>query len=984
MQLYKKKCTCNKITQTSGGEYQPFNDINNLKVQNSYYAQTELLRTKNGTPNRPSLLLLEDFRFNLPEGARVRNIAIIYQQMKIGLDRDKSPQIGKPTINLQNAKGVKTSSQTGQAPTVDNKTETLNFSCNINAEIVNNPKFAVQFRYPANSNMNEGYFRIYNILVEVSYVVPKFSLSLDKAKGVYNGDEFEIVAKLSNLEPTSFVPMVTINVPIGFTLERFESNGAFEQRSARVLLWYPKIFGVSSDTLTLHFSTNVTYPGSSTSYIGTFDISEAINSNYKTLNVTVLKPNPVIEEIIADDEPLVPDDEMQPDEDNPIFEFESGEYFNFMFSLTPEEISETGIPSSTGKKWVMSVYTNPNFEISDFTNERERAHAILHEDKLDDYGNFNERYYQNLVCDNTAILWAGTVGRSRILRQINYAIYPKNKNPPSISILEVKGEELDRLGDGYNYTVQSFLKKIKTEEYPHDWKYNFRLGVFNNGIKENIEIVPYTDSNGQKQELIVDHNDYDNLDIKTMIKNSNWSKMAKGDNYESVTVEFTYHKEYPLYILVTGDYQEANSDGKIYFTEPCIVESRRYVGRQSNGIYPIPIEATRGNTTSAEETIPALRTAAELIFYNLPLPENYGTNDEFAVQGIELTGTIEKADEMIITAKLTSPSGESHIRSVTVNDYELHSNNDNQFSMGGFGDLWGFNTLDLIELEDWDVEVTVANTINPTAGTINFNNVELTFYVVDVEQTQVKTYINGEDLSYYGLFLRDLKIPEGLNTDLNWIDVNGTDTNIPSKQAIREKTMTLEFDIGESCQLLENTQALRRLTSLLITKRDEYNKPIPNIIRFSHYPDLYWEYILEDTLDNNLKITSYEVKAKLTIPSGTAFSYQEKVSNTYGFVDGLTHINPVITLKPLSNALIITEMVSGQTFNMACPDYENKIIQLNCKNRKAILKTDHDTSTGTDISRYVDLNSDWFRLLGEYAFDTANCIITNIKFRERW
>ena len=54
-----------------------------------------------------------------------------------------------------------------------------------------------------------------------------------------------------------------------------------------------------------------------------------------------------------------------------------------------------------------------------------------------------------------------------------------------MSIVTPSKEELDRLGDGFSYTVESWLKETTTEEYVRNWGKNFRIGVFNNQIESN-------------------------------------------------------------------------------------------------------------------------------------------------------------------------------------------------------------------------------------------------------------------------------------------------------------------------------------------------------------------------------------------------------------------------------------------------------------------------------------------------------------------
>ena len=79
------------------------------------------------------------------------------------------------------------------------------------------------------------------------------------------------------------------------------------------------------------------------------------------------------------------------------------------------------------------------------------------------------------------------------------------------------------------------------------------------------------------------------------------------------------------------------------------------------------------------------------------------------------------------------------------------------------------------------------------------------------------------------------------------------------------KLNVLGRNIQNSCDVTTSTDMLRQVVQLLMTHRDEYNKPIPKRIEFSNYPDVYWEYILEDTFDAEIEISDYTVKAKLVV-----------------------------------------------------------------------------------------------------------------------
>ena len=161
-------------------------------------------------------------------------------------------------------------------------------------------------------------------------------------------------------------------------------------------------------------------------------------------------------------------------------------------------------------------------------------------------------------------------------------------------------------------------------------------------------------------------------------------------------------------------------------------------------------------------------------------------------------------------------------------------------------------------------------------------------------------------------------------------------------------------------------------------------EPIPKRIEFSHYPDLYWEYILEDAVKPELEINTYKLKVKLTIPSGTAYTKTPTQTHTTGFVNGLAHVNPTITIKPTGATLLIREVETGQVFQMGYTEYDGKFYEIDCENRRVYIKTNIEDANLIDISSYVDINSDWFRLLGEFSFETTNCAIHDVKYHERW
>ena len=560
---------------------------------------------------------------------------------------------------------------------------------------------------------------------------------------------------------------------------------------------------------------------------------------------------------------------------------------------------------------------------------------------------------------------------------------------PFYTLLQLSTEELDRLGNGYPYIVQSYLKHSTTDDYVRDWYYNNRIGVFNNAIEDNIT-VEEVEIDGEIVDVITDTTDYTNLTDEEIFENAEyWSSEIGGLNeYNNVECEFTYNEDYPLYLIMTGDYEKAENfgfdPGTITYTEPNIIEKTVYNGREHNGNYPTPIINLIGEDNVAETQIPTLDTTNPVILYDYPLDEDYGTNDEISIRGIEVTGTIAQSDELVLTGKLINPNGITGERTTIINNTDTQPDNDSTFKLGGLGDLWGFKTQDITNLEDWELQITINNILLEDIANINLGDINLTIYTEKLDKQNINIKVDGEDLSYYGAFIEEVNIPEGLETDTDFLTIDGTDTNDAYRQNIREKEIELTLSLGE-CDLQTSTDMLRQLAKVLVNEKDSYNRPIPKRIEFSHYPDVYFEYIMKEAFEVTNETTYYDIKAKLTIPAGTAYSKEVSTTNITGYVQGLAAVSPLISFKPQSNVIEINELVSSQRFSMGYDgDWQSKIVELDCANRIAYLKTNEDDTQPIDICKYVDFNSDWFSLHGEYSFSGTNCVIRRVEFQERW
>ena len=996
---------CRTVSQSTGGHYVTWDDLNNVKsgAVGSYAVSHQLIQGKGESKNRPSSITCTNYGFSLPQGAEPVKVVVNYRHQKlVGSDySSKYPKrvvnVPAPTVSLVGVSGF---SGKGVAPTLDmvTRSKTFNVKGKLTRSQINSSSFGAKIDYPTNSNAYNGYMRVNYVTITVYYNLSSYGLSVKKVSGGYNKEDYTVQISISNKNRTGFKPTVALSSPVGFSFKSAKGTGVVTQNSARSFTWDPKLSAkVGTASVNVVFVPDVTYPSGSSSYSGVFSVSESLNS-VGASHTAVIRERPPSEQ-----------EETEPDSTNMnveskdafrVYQCKAYELFDYVFEFTDEEVE--AIISTTQGVFGAARVTVDNLMIrvrsgSWITPTQPSDCSSIYIDR--DQRTIDAKLLSQEVGEGSITIWydAFDSNLQRIYVELctfYFDIRPEEEDltVPYYSLIEPSQEEYDRLGDGYTYIAETMLKHSTTDDFERDWYKNNRIGVFNNAISDNITITEVVDpETGDVTEVVTDSTDYDNLTSQEIIENAEyWADAPTTVNdYNNLECEFTYNENYPLYIIFTGDYPETSTydydSGTITYTEPCIIEKPTYTERETNGNYPEPINNLIINDGStAEQNIPENNQSTPIILYNYPLDEDYGTNETTSIRGLQINGNIEQTDDLVLTCKLISPTGASGERTIVLNSQDSTIDSDTEFQFGGLGDLWGFTTEDLINLEDWEIQITAQNILLEGEANINYGDIQLTIYTEKLEQQLINIKIDGEDLSYYGAFIQDAKIPEGLDTDTSFLNIDGTDTNDAYRQNIREKTIELELTL-DGCDLQTNTDLLRQLTRLLVNEKDQYNRPIPNTIEFSHYPDVYFEYIMQDTLEVTNDAGAYTVKAKLVIPAGTAYSKQTTTTNITGFVQGIAAINPVISFKPQAETIIIKELETGQEFHMGYSgDWQNGIVEIDCEDRKALLKTTEEDLNPVDISSYVDFNSDWFCLHGEYSFSASGCVIRTVEYSERW
>ena len=968
-----------KISQDTGGKFRTFENLTNINnnVTGSYAESSGLIQAKNSSPNTPSTLYLSKFGFNLPTGALVKKITVEYRFSKLSYGGHVC-NIPAPTITLRGLDGF---SGKGQAPTTTLTTYTKTFTTTKpTASQINSNDFGVRVTFPANTNKYQGYMRISYIRIKVEYVDSSYTVGLSKVSGGYNGNEYTVQASISNKNLTNHNPTVTIVAPAGFSFTNASGTGTATKVDNRTVTWDPKLSSkVGTANIDLTFQVNVVYPSGSSSYTGTFSIGEGYSQASSTYTAVITEAPT---ETTPVEEELNPQIDISPEIVTEVLHVSTGEEFTVDF-----ELKETTWDSNY-VYYIIS--TEEQFEWYDEEVTQQWQHFRYMPIIDDDHKTFSLKCrFSEVGINKVQFIKQGPNPSEEITVWREFYVDVKDKDLdeiPFCSVLGLTNEELSRMGDGIAYIAQSYLNIITTDPVVTDWGHNFKVGVFNNAISSNVTVTETTGLDGETIDVITDTTDYNNLTLREIIDNAEyWSlPLIESNTYESSVCEFVYNEDYPFYIIIAGDYPSGNSIN-IKYTDPCIIEHAVYNGREDTGTYPVPFQSLVENEDSAELTLEAQSQSTPVIFYDFDLAEEYGTSNDLAIKGIAVTGNIEQSDQLILYASLCNPNGLTGERSILINNSDLvDTDNTNNLTIGGLGDLWGFTTSEIQEFKDWEIKYWINNLLNDYEANINYNNLQLALWVEQVEHQDIQIKVEDEDLAYYGAFIQEVNVPEGLETDTDYLTIDGTDTNDAYRQNIREKTIEIEVEIGD-CNLTDSTNSLRQFTKLLVNERDKYNRPIPKRIWFSHYPDVYFEYILEDTIDAEAETTYYKVKAKLTIPSGTAFKLDDTVTNTIGYVQGYAAVSPIIQITPNNDLITLNETITNQSFNINYTgDYTGKIIEIDCNQRKAYLKLDEEDTQPIDISAYVDINSDWFHIQGEYQFQSTGATIRTITYTERW
>lgn len=958
----------NTIIQTTTDNTVSFNDLNNLKNGNNTYSKTGKIGGKTSSKKRIPKLVFTNFGFDIPVGAEVTMIQIQYAHQKLDYVQGKYPSISGPEIYLKNVgtKPAEYITKKGAAPTSQMADKTVSFNGSVTAQtnvgnsnnlmetqtitienayampsrtVINNPNFGVEFRYPENTSANEGYLQLKYVRIAVFYKETNYGLKISRLENddilVWDVETFKI--EVTNINLTKYQPGITITLPSDAVVVNMSGDVGVVSTEGNVLSWSPtgmrnvnNVGSTAVGTWTLNLDLTFTSSGTKT-----ISAVEDLHSTTAELSGIVVSPIPTTIEGTTD---LV-------DEERILY-VKKDTSFNATITVPKDYLLQEGISK-------LYLFTNKTLTVNGSSLAAETAYQIPLSNFNDD-GEYVITFMTGIVSETYVYISTENSLPQKPYFQIRSI--PSDYTYPELTIYKLSDEEIARLGDGYSYTVVADAMLITgNADYIEDHYRNYRLGVVNSiNATANLQNI------------------FNACHC--------WSQIPSTiNNYEEISVDFVFDEKYPVYIIFTGDYHEFEyyvSSSFRFSTPNMFQKDTEYI--KEYAVFPEPLMniLTDNNEAIGSMQVQEYKSSNSLIFYDLGFGEGFGTNDHYAIRGIQVELEADVTSQIIANAFLRNVNGvmgqESIVLTPGVTSYII----------GGEFDTWGFNIGNISDLDKWEVELIFSNIIEGTSVDMDITSVRVIAYYLPLQHYKEQIYVDGENLEWYGAFVQEFNVPFGAKTDTKYLTVFGTDINDGYNMSIKEKEITLKFDVT-GCTLAESTELLKQIAVLLSNKRDELNRPIPKRIQSSFDPSTYYEYILEDGIDADpTNGADYECTAKLTVPAGTSYKVDDTVTNVAGVVNSIAKVNPKIVFIPQSDTIEILEEYTQQKFNMGYTGWNGMYVEIDCVNQKVWLR-ETENATPKNISSMVDFNVDWFCLDGVYRFIPTNCMIQTVSFSER-
>ena len=913
-----------------------------------------LIAGVNGTYNQPAPIDLTNFGFNFGSDIVIEKIEISYQQQTF-INNGYYPEISNPRITVLN---TSIATFTGQRPV----TETLNVSKSyvhgVTRAQINSDAFGLRIAYPKNTATTPGRILLKNLYVKVYYNDAGTKLTLNgsfnpSSRTVGNGTSATFTVKKTSSE--AYNSTTIIDLPLGIEVTGTLPSGVTKSNKTRNGYNYQQLTWIHNlpqgqnvaNTITVNF--NTTYP---TKDLNVTDATtctikdQGTNISYKCyFTVYDIQVN-LSSTLASDTKPLraeynnnssVTVKSNDPQHRMKVLHIRLGDGDEALTNL--EDIRAiSGVDSAgflTGAYWI----------------------------KLTDNGSLNKTIPLQIWYDTggeyPVHMWVSFESGTHVGNEIEDSFIVLNKEMGTLgfSRVEVNSNWTNQMGDGIYYTLGT-LVKATTDNNNYvitDLGDNYRVGIYNSS-------PTYLNNRENFLERVV------------------WCNNIATSTAKEVLVKFKYNKDYPLYIVYSHGYKgdPVTAYVTFNFTEHLLVETSLWgkVNNIGHSLWPIRALLIDHDTTYATATfIPSIDELIPACVYDW---DTGGLLDsDISILGLEIMFDYISNDTVMVECELYVDAHTGGKREILVESGEGTA------VVGSVYDLFGLRVGDLIDrnkkqIKPFDIRLKVYNVYSNRAK-IQINNMYLAVEYVTRTKCGYGFSIDGERGEDYGILLKNVKHRRGTNNEDSLYHIEGTDTTVVNRINIDTKEIELEIEV-QNCNIKNGRYQVDKVVELFTNDRYIHsNKPILKSIVFDHLDDREYHFVRIKEFDDKYLGGNYYATITLLVPEGTTYDVSDTLSGPNGYSPSSIAVTPTISyISKTAGRMVINENSMNQMLMINSSLIKNNSkITIDNSNRKVYLE---DT---IDITSYVDFNSTWFKLRGEYNFTTNTGKILEIAYKIR-
>lgn len=925
--------------------YKHWDDLENLKGSVGVASCTRIgtpIATKSGTYNRPGPILLENFNFNIQNGIEIKKVVVHYSHYKLSESSSQTaatfPAFSGPVISLVGT-GL---SVTGNAPPTSLTHFKAEFT-GVTREQLLSTNFGVKIAYPANTSTNTGRIKLGNVYLEVIYDVPNILVNATtKNNEVIVGSEFDVTFNVESLSKVNFNPSVKIQAPEIVTgkmnFVKKKSGAGTVSISGDTIIWDSEFSGGNYKN-----SITLTFKALSPSTVN-MSCTEVLTGNKYSLPLTLKDYTVELSTTLnTNNKPIVTGDTVNYSitmkTNNPTVETKTL-WIYLPAGVTILESAFNGLNLNP------RITTTAQNTVLGVTFKLNKSYTIPLKVTFNSSGFYTQDIKINSQ-SNPVSLSTPIIIQSNTYLQLGF------------SRLLIPTDYTEAMGDKIKYTVMTVCKHIISNAESavlQDWKNNLRFGIYNS-----------------PDSFVSDEDEF--------IKRVKWASKMSTKSWSEFKIDFTYDATCPLYLVYSHDYlgNSLYENIKFDFTNPVLVETAYYGEVDVTKPYPVPVMALCRNTDYATISLDGFKDTAPVIVYDWNSGGVFNTED-VVLRGITFSCdyVVSSPVELQVTVSLPKNTKKGY-RNITLNK------GSGKVNLGGRFDLFGLTPHDLRgKANDLLVELVVNNNYDEES-LVELKNVILTVDYLIPNYGPYGFSVDGERSEEYGIYFSEMEYNLGTKNEIEEYHVNGTDTSIVNRMNIKPKEIDIEFSIDD-CDLEEAVLLVEDVINKLFTnKRDILtNKPETKSIIFDHMPNKRFYFIRKDETDDDIVNGLYTCKVTLYIPKGTSEEINLTVTGSNGSTNGLISVEPVIHVQSLKKgSLQISETQTGAKLLVVDDRIDvGDVLTINNENRTVHLKK-KGTTANINLSTLVDFSTTWFKIRGEYSFESTTAIITDVQYHNR-